>query len=85
MIPLLPFGEDGHMGCISCSVKLKGSVYFTLYLHAAHVPGVVSASLLQHWSCYKKLVLECFTPVVPKAQWSAARGLSVFGSKHKRL
>lgn len=33
----------------------------------------------------KKLVLECFTPMIPKAQWSAVRGLSVFGSKHKRL
>lgn len=45
----LLFGEDGHMGCISCSVKLKGSVYFTLYLHiVAHLPGGLSASLLQH-------------------------------------
>lgn len=28
---------------------------------------------------------DCFTPMVPKAWWSAVRDLSVFGSKHKRL
>lgn len=32
MFSLLFFGKDGHTGCILCSVKLKGSVYFFFLL-----------------------------------------------------
>lgn len=75
MVPLLPFGEGGHMCCISCSVKLNGSVYFTLYLHVAHVPGGGFASLLQHWSCYKKLVPCLFHFSGPKGSVVCSKGI----------